>query len=758
MQSQNTIGRHSRLGYGLRRNALLLLLAVLVCITGCRSANKLLLEAVALQARGNNAAALQDYIALLSRVPAGDHELISLLETKVGECLLAQGEVRPAYVALNKAVEQDPSNTKAHLRLGEVMLVAGAPGEAMAQARIVLTADPNNLDALAVLAQGMSLSGKPESATFVFKQILEVEPTRTDLSLDLAELQVQSNELDAARDTLNHAAAAKPHDPAPWLALGRLEEIAGQGQAAEQAYRQAVSAQDTPRTELRLAQFLARSSRMEEAEAVLRHLTPAAADSATALPDFDLLAGRAGVAQTEYVEQLRRQNVSQKANSGALDARLLESMLEQASDGEGDGNANQELNAAARWLAKSQNSISPEDELILRGELAMAAGNLDLATTFAERAATRFPNSAPAIYLLGIVNQRRGLRSAAIENWRKAVDLDSKFSPALQVLAENALKQNDLQSAEHNIAEVVLDEPENFRALCLYARILLAQHRFDEAGDLARRALAANPSSAEPHVILGNIAAAQRRFGIALIEFEQGLLRDPHSSEAIDSLEDLYRVGNVSRAMIAKMERIAGNPPVSAPLLEIAGRLYYDQGWYRDAKRALQHALAADPGRRSAAAVLARIYLSDNQPASAAAMLNKLDPASAAIVSASSGPQGSETARDKYEDAVNAGDASGIAANNLAWSYAVHGERLDRALQLAKLAHQLAPQNAQMMDTLGIVHLERHEYSDAISALRHAAELARAPAADKSRAVLDQIEAHLRYAYRLSGQVTPSDN
>jgi uncharacterized protein HemY len=222
----------------------------------------------------------------------------------------------------------------------------------------------------------------------------------------------------------------------------------------------------------------------------------------------------------------------------------------------------------------------------------------------------------------------------------------------------------------------------------------------------------------------------------------------------MNSLEQLYRQGNVTRPMIAKMERVASHPPVSAPLLEIAGRLYYDHGWPRDADRALRHAIAADPGRHSAAAILARVYVAEGQPASAAAILGKFDHASAAIVRASS--ENSGAAEKLYEDAIQSGDTTGIAANNLAWSYALNREHLDRALQLANLAHQLAPQNPQMMDTLGVVHLQRHEYNEAISSLRHAAELARAPAARSSQAVLNQIEAHLRNAYRQSGQAPPA--
>jgi tetratricopeptide (TPR) repeat protein len=108
----------------------------------------------------------------------------------------------------------------------------------------------------------------------------------------------------------------------------------------------------------------------------------------------------------------------------------------------------------------------------------------------------------------------------------------------------------------------------------------------------------------------------------------------------------------------------------------------------------------------------------------------------------------------QYQDAVKRGDRTGIAANNLAWLYAKTGTQLDRALELARSAHNLSPRNPAILDTLGFVHLQRREYSQAVEQLELAAHLASAPDENGQHdaQLLTQIREHLAEAYRRAGQ------
>jgi len=276
---------------------------------------------------------------------------------------------------------------------------------------------------------------------------------------------------------------------------------------------------------------------------------------------------------------------------------------------------------------------------------------------------------------------------------------------------------------------------------------------------LAHRALAADRNSADAHVILGEIALRSHRLAGALVEYEQAIVLQPHSQAAMEGLAGLYRQGSVTKSMLRRMEAVAAHPPQSAPLMEIAGRLYADHGWYSAAERCLRRAVEMDPAQISAAQALAQTYILIGNARAAADSLSQSNTASAAVVEGVRAGERNDllASMRNYDAALRQGDRSGLAANNLAWLYAQQGIRLDRALTLALLAHELAPRNPAVLDTLGFVHLRRREYSQAVEVLRKAIQIAEQQPKDKDEAgappqMLAEFRRHLAEAYLRSGQ------
>ncbi len=58
--------------------------------------------------------------------------------------------------------------------------------------------------------------------------------------------------------------------------------------------------------------------------------------------------------------------------------------------------------------------------------------------------------------------------------------------------------------------------------------------------------------------------------------------------------------------------------------------------------------------------------------------------------------------------------------NNLAWHYAMRGD--DRAVELARQAHALAPENGSITDTLGWILAEKGSFAEAVPLLREAVQ------------------------------------
>jgi Flp pilus assembly protein TadD len=82
------------------------------------------------------------------------------------------------------------------------------------------------------------------------------------------------------------------------------------------------------------------------------------------------------------------------------------------------------------------------------------------------------------------------------------------------------------------------------------------------------------------------------------------------------------------------------------------------------------------------------------------------------------------------------------AANNLAWIYSEHGGDQDKALQLAQMAKEVAPDDPRVSDTLGWILYKRGVHQRALALLKEsAAKLPDNP----------QVQYHLGMAYAQVG-------
>jgi tetratricopeptide (TPR) repeat protein len=75
-----------------------------------------------------------------------------------------------------------------------------------------------------------------------------------------------------------------------------------------------------------------------------------------------------------------------------------------------------------------------------------------------------------------------------------------------------------------------------------------------------------------------------------------------------------------------------------------------------------------------------------------------------------------------YEQALSAGARSPGVLNSLAYAYAEHGQRLERALELALEAQRQLPDSLEVADTLGWVQLRRGDHVQALPQLQRAAQ------------------------------------
>jgi tetratricopeptide (TPR) repeat protein len=751
----------------LRLPFLAFMLVASMCI-GCST--NLLNKAQQYELAGKNASALITYRQILGRTPASEARLRSDVLMRMGECLYKMNRYPEAFDSFEKAVDADSQNSLAHLRMGEMLLAAGSPDRAREQAMAVLGKSANNNEALSLLGASWAAADHPMMAKAVYEQVLRSDPKRVRVAVALADIYNAEDDTDQAREILKSAAKAQPQSSMPWLALARLEEQEGNGVQAEEAYRHAVMVEDTAETNMRLAQFLQRAARVAEAEQVLRRVDAEQRDYPVALADFRLLSGHAEDALQHYQSALEatpagsgekhfwNKTASNKADprkQATVAARMVEAEIATAYRTRGKEKA-AKMAAVRSKMEQFRQSLDPGTIAVLETEIALLENNVVLAQMFAQSAVEEAPDSSAAHYVNGEVESALGTDENAEREWQAAVDGDPHYTPARLAIAREALAKGDGATADENVRVVVRDDPGNFNALIIFSKALLMQGEPSLAAAMAARAAALDPTSVEPTLLAGEISLKFDHIAEALLFFERAIAEHPDSEDAIRGLLQVYQRGSVSYSAVEKMENAAAKPPVSATLLEIAGRLYAAHGWYTEAIRALTKAVDVDPSRTTAARALAHLQLTTGDVAKASKLAEKSGASQEPLLRAyQAEAEGKwEQAAVEYERAVREGDPTGVAANNLAWLYAEHSTQLERALTLAQSAVKNTPSDPAVLDTMGFVYLQRREYSDAVKVLETAARLsARSNTAD-GREIASVVRRHLSEAYFRAGQTS----
>jgi tetratricopeptide (TPR) repeat protein len=659
---------------------------------------------------------------------------------------------------LEKALALDPNHSYAHLWIASLYVSADVPQSAEMHLKYLSLLRPNDPEVLEVRGLMYAQENHPDLAERDLLRAYDLGSHRDYIAERLSELYLRHDQADKARAILSRTAERSPDRSQLLLALARLEETEGNPTQAESAYRMAVAAKDDVENNERLGQFLARNGQIREAENVLRKVDGMQPASPTAAADLALLTGRAHEALSSYrsAYQKIQAHSSPRASSQsarALIARMVEANLTDSA-----------ISAARQHLEKNGSDLDPSSRKVLQAEIDLSSGDLPAAERSAADAVQDVETAAAAHYVLGAISAQRGQNSEAAAHWQAALDADEKYVPARLSLAAKAIEKGEGIKAEEYVIEVVRDEPLNVQALLLYSRALLLQNRCDSARALAERAGVAAPRNAEIAIVLGDIALREHHLASALLQYEKAMLLEPHSDEAMQGLAEVYKKGRISLPMLRKLETLAQSPTPSSRLLEITGRLYESRHRYADATRCLERSVTLDPNRRSALLALAQTYLASGKVDKSRDLLSipdlsnvARDRSRASLLTAALRAQrhgDSNQAIHHYEEVVRAGDQTGIASNNLAWIYAMQGQKLDRALELAQHAFELNPGSPQILDTLGVIQIERRQFSQAISSFetgaRRAVEL-RQPAQQ-----VRIIEGHLAEARKFAGQPSAS--
>jgi tetratricopeptide (TPR) repeat protein len=659
--------------------------------------------------------------------------------------LMNTGSHDEAIRAATRVLEVDPDRVAALQIRARTRIVAGQAEEALRDAQRVLELTPDTYQALVTAAVALTNLGRTDEAEATYLELLEAveatgEPSlaaRSCVALASFYSEIQSSEKLEA--TMERCTRQFPTDPEVVQAASRYYDASGRPGLVDDMLRRAMEEDaDAYGPRAMLAQRVYQRGRTAEAEALL----------VEGAELFGTPAAWAGLAS--FYQRSGRTEEALEANEKAIAARPDSS--EELSFRQADLLVDlQRLDEAEALAERFEQQAYRE---LIRGRVALARGENQMALQTFEAGLLRWPDNAPARFLTGLAAERLGDLSKALAHYREAVRVDDTATDAALAAARLELANGRFADASGYATIHLQKRAHDPGAFAIAIRALAAQGRYDEARSRASEFEEITGERLRARV---ELAAVERRAegssaALRVIEESGFDLTHPDHVLALRSVaEDLLLLGR-AQAALERVDAAAADHPDVAAFHELRGRILVALERTADARAALERALALEPENPSLHGALGRLALAEGRADEAVEQLDRAvlgqpeDVENAYLAAQIRLSRGDEAdAERRLREIVKRHPGHAFASNDLAWMLAERSEERAFALQLAQRAARIDPQ-PDILDTLAWVELQSGDAESAVETFERA--LAQQPNAPSVR---------YRYALALEAQGRSAD-
>jgi tetratricopeptide (TPR) repeat protein len=640
-----------------------------------------------------------EYLTVLKLAPLDPTAI-----ARLGIIYHLQGKHLPAFTYLRKAVELDPNNLDARLKLGLLYSAVHKPKDARSEAMRVLEKQPWNEDALLLLSDSAADSQDANQILQLIDGYRQRDKDRAAYHLVIGAMHLRQQNLDKAESELKQAVALDPKSAATYLVLGNLYLLKNDLTQAEQALK--MSSDLSPwhsARKLSYADFKLKTGAPDEAKRIAEGISQKAPDYIPAW--LFLVQIEAGVRHFEDCD------------------RLLE-----------------------RILARDPSNYQA---LILKGNLLMSQGDGTNAVAHLERLTTIYKGDPQAFAQLAIAHLMNLDVAKARSSLNQALVANPNFADATLLLAELDIRQRKAPVAIASIQKLIEQQPELVRAHLLLADAYLRQYDSQSATAVYRHMMELFPQDPQVPLLLGIQLTQQSQFPEARRAFEKSLEIAPDSISAFEQLVNLDIAEKQFNAATEHVKLRMEKTPRSANPWLLFAKIHLAQNEADKAEVALSKAIELEPDLRNPYLLLADIYRTSNRREQALQKLNALlaknanDPAALLQVGLiENALTNFPAARDAYERLLTINPKSNVALNNLACLYGEHLGQLNKAYELACKGRRLYPSDPFTGDTLGWILYKRGDYLHALGSLQESARYLTAE---------PEVQFHLGMAYYMMG-------
>jgi len=550
---------------------------------------EVLRRALAAQGRRDEAAAIVP--RMVDRFP----DLVAA-RLMLAQQLGAAGDNDAAINQIRTALQQKPDDKQARVLLIRTLIIAGDDAAAMTEANALVDAQPESALAHTVLAAVYTHRQQLDTARAEFRKALELDPGYTRAALALAALDLGTNDADAARETIDSLLAADPDNTSALLARAGLERRTSGDAAFIEQLRDDLSRNPD---NLTLRQTLARAYlRKGEAQAALTLLQGAPADqreqSSLLLlqAQAELAAGR-GESAIVTLGQLadlnpraaRPRYMLAAASARVGDLRAAELHLEEGLSLDHDealapAQLSVILSAAPSdkermKLIERLQRAAPDQPLLAATHAQLAARQRDFGTAIDiyEGLRRRYPDREDYVVGLAQTLNEAGRQSEAetlLDDW---VGAHPRSVNARMLLAQMALRSDKPAAAIEQYRKVIEVQPDHPVAMNNLA-MLIAEQKPEEALELAERGLKQRP----------NDPSFMDTVGLVLLQLGQGQRARDMLGKAHLATPDPSIAFRYAKALVA-----TGDPDQARRiLLQNADKSYPEQAEAEELLRSLR--------------------------------------------------------------------------------------------------------------------------------------------------------------------------
>ncbi|HSS20840.1 MAG TPA: tetratricopeptide repeat protein [Pyrinomonadaceae bacterium] len=648
-----------------------------------------------------------------------------------------------AFEELRKTTELDADNLDARVKLGNYYIAAGKGhpeliDEAKRLATQILQKDSNHIEGHILMGSVFYAQNDREKAFAEINHAIELQPQRVESYLSLARLYIVVNDRSKAEETfqraisinansglahteygkylvqLNRQADAEaemlkacevdPTNRASRFVLASFYLVNKQFDKAEVSYKALAEIdKDKPEGRAVLADFYSSINRLDEAISIYQDIVAKSPDFTQGhyrLGEIMLMRGDTQGAMAQADEILKK---DQKDRQALLLRARVHAQTGQSED----------LKAAVEdlkeVLVQEPNSRAG---LYFMAQANFNLGNVDQARAFAGDLERNYPDYLPGKLMQVQVSLAQGDTKTAMRLASELIDRVNQTAP-------------DRQNSPQMLAEI------RAKAYLSRGSAALAQGNSANARKDFMSAREVAPHDTYPYISLAGVSLAENKNDEAAGFYESALSMDSTNFNALGGLIRLYARNNEIAKAHARIDQVLSSNPNNASLHYLKAQAYGFERNSAQAEAELRKTLELDPNYLAAYSALGALFINTNQQDRAIAEYQKIlerrpDNATAytLIGMLNDSRQNYDEAADNYRKALSKDQNAVIAANNLAWLYAVNGKgNLDEAVRLAQGVVQKNPGIPGFVDTLGWVYYKKGLYGAAVEQLQKAVAL-----------------------------------